>query len=317
MNRLNSSPSSVQSYGKVISEILADATNNAATLADKPDDELALTELQNDLKALSNQMALVSDFISVTLGATTNFSKSMPDMAAQLQSIADKAIQASGADQKKLDQLNNDVDQLRDHVNGLTSQITWFKAGISAEVTIGVGVFSAGWLIGIIAALVIAAIIAAEEGVIKIDSGVIKADQLKIKDDIIKLQRFEADVAALNLLSANYSRMAGQVSQMESALTEVSQQWSTLQDDVNAAIADINDALSDAQADKYPDVLKDLHQASAAWLAIDSIAGSLAINVNVSDAKITSDMSQDDVKAAIASSKVVSMVEYFNQPATS
>lgn len=315
MNRLISSPESVLSYGSVISDILADATSNAEDLVSNPGDQIALIELHNDLKGLATQIGFAAEFVSGALSASTNFSSSLPDMAIRLQAIASQAVADAGADQAKIDKLNSDVSRLRHDINDLQATIAALNIAVDVEVKISVELLAADWIFGAIADMVIAAIIGIEKGVIKLDSDKIAVDQAAIKSDASQLKSFEQDVAALHLLSSNFGNMAGQVSKMEAAMKEVVQQWRNLQANVCAAVADIKDALANDQAGKYPAILEDLKQASEEWAAIADLAGSLAISLSVTDAKLSVGMTQDQVEAAVASATSTDLVEYVNRPA--
>lgn len=314
MPRLMGSPASVLSYDKIIGAIIGDAISNAAALVDNPSDSLAAEELRNDLKALNAQVGMVRVFASGALTASSEFSKKLPDMAAQLQNIAAAATKDAGADQGKIDQLNSDIDALHQHINSLSDTIGELRVAEKTEVSIGIASMSLDWIVAAFTWFVIGAVIAAEEGVIHLDTEAIKADQAKISANLASIKTLDADVAAFHALANSYSNMSGQVAQVEAALGRVIQQWSTLQGDISTAIDEINDALRDADAVRFAGVLSDLKAAAAEWETVVSIAGGLAMDVKVNTAKVAIGMSPDQVKTAMATGSTLSLIEFLNQP---
>ncbi|MGB2272477.1 MAG: hypothetical protein ACPH15_05595, partial [Pseudomonadales bacterium] len=90
-------------------------------------------------------------------------------------------------------------------------------------------------------------------------------------------------------------------------------EWQVLENDVNLAITDIKDAITDTSTADFGKVALDLDDAIAEWAATYKQAGDLNITLNVNDAPLTVGMSEADVKAATAKGKTTDIIEYYNQ----
>lgn len=315
MARLLSVPQDVQNYNSAITTLLNDAIAQTNNLITNPNDTAAKVSLESDLKALPNQFTIVETFISGALSALKGFQDNLPTMAAELQQLSDLAIQDNNADSAKIQQLQADVQTLQADIDSLTKQL--IALGIADGVAITLGVVSSIVLFpeGLLTWFALGPAVAVASTFIAIDAEKLKADKAAIDADQQQMDQLTASCSVLSTLSTTYGNLASQSQTIEQSLQAVLAEWQQLTDDVNAAIADIQAAITDEGDADYTAVLNDLTSAQSEWNAAYTEAGSLVLDLNVNNAPLTIGMSSDEVSAALANGKTVDMITYFNQVA--
>jgi uncharacterized coiled-coil DUF342 family protein len=315
MARLLNVPDEVQSYNNIISQLLLDAKSQAMILVKNPGDKNTLTILHNDLRSVSTQLNIVTTFIS---GAVTNIQKfkdKLPDMANQLQAIADKSSKDANADEQKIKQLQEDINQLNAEIKSLTASIVALGIADAAAITLGIVATIAAFPVGAVAWLFAAPAIAVATTYIVLDAEKIKADQEKINADKDSIDELTADVSTLHLLAQNYHNMATEAAALEENLQAILNEWLSLESDVDAAVTDIQTATSDADAAQFEAVVDDITNAIEEWGDAYKQAGELNLDLKASDAKLEIGMSSDEVQAAIAQGTSMDIIDYYNNVA--
>ena len=313
MGRLLNVPDDVRSYNPTINLLLNDAKTQAQTLIKNPNNKIALSTLKTDLSNVSNQFNLVVAFISGALTAIQQFKDILPDMATELQTIANKSSADAKADQAEIAKIQSDIDKLHDEIKSLTAALVALGIADAVALTLGTVATIAAWPEGALVWLVLGPIVAVATTYIAIDGEKIVADKKAIEQDEAQITGLTADVATLHILSKNYSAMATQTDEIEANLKAILAEWQILENDVNLAITDIKDAITDTSTADFGKVALDLDDAIAEWAATYKQAGDLNITLNVNDAPLTVGMSEADVKAATAKGKTTDIIEYYNQ----
>jgi chromosome segregation ATPase len=312
MARLLNVPQEVLGYNAIISQVLQDAKLQAQTLVNRPADALALATLNRDLEALTSQLALVTSFIAGAVAALQQSRDTLPDMAAQLQSIADKSTQDANADQAQIDQLNADIAQLKSDIKSLTAAIVALGIFDGVAITLGVTATIALWPAGALTWFVLGPAVAVASTYIALDAEKIKADQASIQAKLGQITGITADVATLHVLAGNFADLANQSEAIQTSLQAILAEWQTLEDEVNSAVGDIRSALTDASASNFNAVLADLNDAIAEWSAAYAQAGSLQLDLTVNDAQLEYGMSSAQVQAALAGGQNFGLIDYYN-----
>ncbi|MFK3968841.1 hypothetical protein ACI2KT_35405 [Ensifer adhaerens] len=313
MARLLDVPSEVQDYNNIISQLLADAQNQAQILVSDPSNKTALSILERDLDSLSKQLAIIVTFISGAVNAVQNFGDTLPDMAAQLQIIATASAQAANADQAQIDQLNADIQSLQAEIKSLTAAIIALGIADGVALTIGVVATIALWPVGALVWFVMGPAVAVATTYIALDGLKITADKDKIAADESVIKGLTADVATLQVLTTNYANMASETQEIETALQGVLQEWQTLESEVNAAISDLQTAISDAGSSNFTAVLNEVNDAITEWNAAYNQAGELTLDLQVNNAQLQLGMSSEDVQTALSKGQTANIIEYYNQ----
>ena len=313
--RLIDVPDEVRSYNATISMLLQDARSQAVILVDNPSDKKALQTMDDDFDRLIKQFGFVTTFIS---GAVTNirkFQDVLPDMAAQLESIARMSAKDAKADQQQIDQLKSDVKRLQDEIASLSAQIVALGIADAAAIALGTVATIAAWPVGAVAWLFAGPAIAVATTFIALDALKIKADKEKIEADQELMSELTADVATLHLLADNYSNLAEQSKAIEKNLQAILGEWQSLESDVVAAVTDIRTAIADSGSADFRAVLDDIDDAIAEWNAAYAKAGDLHLDLKVNDAQLELGMSSDEVADAMKDGKTISIIEYYNRVA--
>ncbi|NQD92905.1 enterotoxin (HBL) [Pseudomonas sp. CrR25] len=312
MARLLNVPQEVLSYNAVISQVLQDAKTQANTLIAQPSNQTALTVLNQDLTAVSGQLALVTSFIAGAVSALQQSQDSLPDMAVQLQTIADKSTQDANADQTQIDQLNADIAQLKADIKSLTAAIIALGIADGVAITLGVTATIALWPVGALVWFMLGPAVAVATTYIALDAEQIKADQARIQDKLGQITGITADVATLHVLASNFADLASQSEAIQTSLQAILAEWQTLESDVNDAIGDIRSAVADASGANFTAVLNDLNEAIDEWNAAYAQAGSLQLDLQVNTAELQYGMSSAQVQASLASGQNVGLIQYYN-----
>lgn len=313
MTRLEDAPGDVRTYNNVISYVLQDLKNQCKTLIAQPDNEPALMLVEDDLLTLTSKLALVTSFISDTITAIQKSNNKLPDLAAQLQSIADKSTKDADADQSKIDSLNAEIEKLKADIQSLTSDIVAFGIVDGASLTLGAVATIALWPIGAIAWFFVAPAVAAASTYIALDAKKIDADNAEIKSILTTIDYITHDVSALHLLAQNFSDLATQTVAIETNVKALLGEWKTLENDIHAAVIDIKEAISDAQNRDFSAVLNDVNEAITAWNETYAQAGSLVLDLKFNDANLQYGMSSAQVQTAMAGAKTMDLISYYNQ----
>lgn len=313
MARLLNVPQEVLGYNSVITQVLQDAKTQAQNLIAQPSNQVALATLNQDLNALTNQLGLVTSFIVGAINALQQSSDNLPDMAQQLQSIANKSTVDANADQSQIDALNSKISQLKDDIKSLTAAIVALGIADGIALTLGIATTIAAWPFGAVVWFVLGPVVAVATTYIALDALKIKADQDSIKTLLGQITGITADVATLHVLANNFADMASQTAAIESALQAVLAEWQTLEGDVNAAVNDIRSAMSDSSGANFTAVLNDVTQAITEWNAAYAQAGSLQLDMQVNNAQLQFGMSSAQVQSTLASGQTADLISYYNQ----
>lgn len=312
MARLLYVPAEIQGYNTIISTLLQNATNQAQTLVTQPTNAQALAILTEDLTNLSQQLNIITTFISGAITNIQKFKDQLPNMATQLQTIAAKSIKDSQADQAQITQLNADIANLNDDISSLTAAIVGLAIADGIALTIGVVATIALWPVGALVWFALGPAVAVATTFIALDAIQIKNDKAAIEAKQQLITGITADVATLSILANSYSAMATQAEAIETNLQAILVEWQTLETDVNTAVADIVKAGQSKDASAFSDVVTDLNAAATEWTAAYNQAGELNIQINVNTAQLQYGMSSSEVQTALAGGQTMDIITYYN-----
>lgn len=313
MARLLDVPDEVQNYNSIITQLLQDAQQQANVLVKNPGDSMALQMLQNDLKGLTSQLNLVTAFISGAVSSLQQFKDVLPDMALQLQAIADKSAADAKADQGQIDTLKKDIANLQAEIKSLTASIVALAIVDGVALTLGTVATIAAWPFGALTWLVMGPAVVVASVFIALDSIKLVGDKAQLEADQQQVTGLTQDVATLQLLAQNYTEMANQTAVVQDSLQSVLAAWQVLSSDVGMAVNDIQSAIADAGSTNFTAVVKDITDALTEWNAAYDQAGALHLDLQVNNAELQIGMTADQVQAATASAKTLDIIQYYNQ----
>jgi hypothetical protein len=308
-------PADVQGYGPVVALMLQDAQNQVQTLQSNPSDRTALNALLNDLNGLRYALDEVTAYVAGTIQQLNNFNSTLPEMASQLQTIAQKSIADAGADQTQIDDLNSRIAQLQSDMDHESGSIVAYAMSLGLIITIGIVLSVVLWPFGATIWFVLALPIAVNTAGIGLAAETIQQDKQAIAEAQGQMAQLTADVATLTLLSSTYTAMVDKTEDVQSDLAAILQQWQTLSTDVAQAVNWIGEAFTDATrpTSLYPLVANDISNALTEWNAAYAQAGALTLQLQVNNAQLKPGMSQTEVQQALQQGQAVDVISYFNQ----
>ncbi|MCG8376049.1 MAG: enterotoxin (HBL) [Chlorobiales bacterium] len=315
ISRLIDVPDEVRSFNPIISMLLQDAKTQATKLVDNPSDKMALQIMNDDFDRLMKQFGLVTAFISGAVKNIQKFQDVLPDMASQLENIAQMSAKDAKADQQQIDNLKSDIKSLQDEIDSLSAAIIALGIADAAAITLGVVATIVAWPVGALAWLFAGPAVAVATAYIAFDAVQIELDQQRIEAEQKLIDELTGDVAVLQLLADNYSKLAEQSKEVEENLQAVLAEWQTLESDVAAAVTDIRTATSDAKSANFNAVLDDINSAITEWNAAYDQAGDLHLDLEVNTAQLALGMSSDEVGEAMKNGKTMGIIQYYNQVA--
>lgn len=312
-------PSDVMAYNDGITMLLADAATTAAWLAAPPEGatESQISSyrsvLKADLTTLQSKFELVLSFIDGLQASITAFGNKVPVAAAELTSAADSAYVDYDIEQAKIDDLKSKIDDMRAEIAELEADLGIESAALAGTVAAAVVCASEpgfGW----VAAGLCAIAIGAETAAIALTAQKLVDDQKELDHMYRDLKLEEQDASALQVTAQTFNVLALNTEAIETDVTAINSAWQALVDDLNLAIVDMQEALSEENSadTDYNAISSDISESQILWAEVYSDAMALDITAEASSASLTVGMTSDEVSAAVASSPKTDIVTYVN-----
>src|SRR5262249_40217446 len=158
--------------------------------------------------------------------------------------LSQEAINDSHVDEAKINELNEEVESLRNEIKALTAALVALGIADAVALTMGIAITIAAWPVGALAWLVLGPIVAIATTYIVIAAKKIVAAKDKIKADQERMGEVEADVTTLKLISSSYASMVRESETIETSLAAILAAWRALESDVVEAVTDIRSAIA-------------------------------------------------------------------------
>ncbi|MEM7299874.1 MAG: hypothetical protein AAF468_02225 [Pseudomonadota bacterium] len=310
--KLEATPAEINNYESTITATLTDALNNTSTLISDPTSNSAKSALNADLNTLSSTLNLITVFLQSTITAIQDFSDTVPNMATQLNTVVNQAVQASDADQDQINQLNQSIDNLNEQIKDYWEDIGQLTGLAVAEACVSTLATVAAWPEGGLVWLLFGPTILIQVAMIALDAVKLYDAYETVGQLTTEMDNDTSDMAALSALANQYQGFANQVSTVESKLQQILDVWQQIETDVNNAITDINDASDDYNSSDWSSVQTDLTNAQTSWGDAYALSQSLTITLTGSDADLAYGMTQQQVQDAYNASNVTPFVNYIN-----
>jgi len=270
-----------------------------------------INELSDTMDDLLTCINSICSELSRTLALLEEYHDSLPFQAEKLQSIADKAMEAKGADEKKIDELKQDISKAKAEISSLSAAIAGLAVSIAASVFISVVAIAAAGPIGGLSLIFTGAAIATATAYIVIDSEKIKSLNAKIKQKQGDMDEYTADVASLQLLADGYKDLAGQVIKMEDCVRFITGAWNAMKNDIQEIKSEIVHAQGLFTAKEWKAMKEDFVDASAHWALFIAKAELFNLdNLKACNCKLELGMSPEEVKSAKEKGGEVDLIEY-------
>jgi hypothetical protein len=310
--RLLGVPGQVRTYQDSVVASLTSALNETNTLIQNPADSSAAAGLQDDLNNLRCTLTTVRTVIEDTVMAIESFGDKLPRIAVDLDSIATRSAADAQADQQKIDELNDAIDDTKRAIRDLAIVLVALGVADGAIFTLGVVATIAAFPEGLAAWFFVGPLVAVLTVYVTLDAESLKSAVATLRFLEQEIQGITADAATLQVLSRNFGDLATGTTTVASSLNAVLQMWRNLETDVVDALADINAAIADKTSESFGRLRADLAQAMHEWNQLYALAGNLHLDLNVNTAGLQLGMSRSQVQAAAAKGKVVDIIQYYN-----
>ena len=315
--RLLSVPQEVQTYDGAVEAALQDAITQANALISNPSNSLALANLKADLTTVLGTLNLVTVFISGAVTNIQNFSNKLPDLAQQLQSIANKSTKDAGADEAQIAQLTTNVAAWQKEVNNLIGAIVALGLVDVAAAALATLASVVAWPEGaIIGWLFAGVVIGIATYYITIDGIAIKNLQAKIADAANQMNNLTASVATLHLLSQTFTGLANKTVEVEADVKAVLATWQAFEGDIKTAVGQIQAAITKEGSKNFGAIKTEVTDALAEWKKVNKEAGALVLTLTVKQGvQLTVGMTPKDVKSASDNAPSIDIIDYYNEQA--
>jgi hypothetical protein len=255
-------------------------------LIKNPNDAASKTGLG---KSLTTLQTLISNQVQTASNAQTQLQQFAADILSDakiLTGISQNALADAQGDKTQIDQINQDIANLKAAINTATTLLTISEIGIGLSIFVGlIGVvccfIPGAQLIG--AGLIIVAVAgeAASIAGTVIENERIKAMQAQIDSDQKQITGLDQDIILLNGVSQSFNDLYNANLQAQTALNAIVSMWTNLGSTIGTVQTDLTDVENDNTADEYTQALSDFQAAEAAWADVVTFATALA-NINYS-----------------------------------
>lgn len=315
LERLNTVPGNILSYNDTVQRLFNEAIADTDKLIKDPSDKTARDFLLSEINTAIRKMTFFSNEITDVIRTLQSFKETLPQQAADLQTIADAAMQDQRADEKQIKALQQKIDAANDEIKSLTAAIVALGIADGVAVTLGVVAVAAAGPIGMVTWIFLGAAVAVASVYIAIDAAKIKALKAEIEQEQKTMSAFTADVAALANTANVFQQFADQAQAIEDNLQRIVDAWQAVNTELQAVESDLTDASEDYTAEQWQEVKEDLEHAQADWNTFTAGLGQLDIQVLGNTAKLELGMSSEDVEAAVNSGETTDFITYINQVA--
>lgn len=312
LSRLLDVPDEVDQNNSIITNLLTNCSSYATALQQGSNPEF-LSALNTDLGLLTSQLQTVTIFITSCQQAVSSFNDNLPTLLQQLQALVTDFSNTENADSAEITTLQANIVQLNSDISTQGSLIA--TEGVLAGAAIYIGRIS-GWTpVGVLVKLLCFATVAASTYGIDMAANQIANDKATIAQDTTEMSQYTQDIASCQVLVNYFTAFVNEMSAITASVQAVLTQWQTMQSEVNAAVADVQKALADVKGAAFNNALVDLQNAASEWTAIDKLAVSLEIQINVTTANVEPGMTASQVQAAVAGSSYQDVISYLNSAA--
>jgi hypothetical protein len=316
MARLLSVPDDVQNYNTVVVSALEDAIVQADKLIKNPNDGPARAALDADLKTILRALNLVTVFISEAVKSIQKFKNDLPDLAKQLQSIADLAVKDSDANKGQIDELKKDIAAYQAEVDRLVGAMVALGLTAAAAIALATIATFVAWPIGAVAWIFAAPVIAIAIYYLVIDGIKITTLKAKIGQAVDQMTDLTASVAVLEVLAQQFGDLSTKTVAIEPDLQAVLTEWQAFEGAITRAIKQIQDAISNEKTGDFAKVKTELNEALTEWNGVYQKAGSLHLDLVVKEGiQLLVGMTPTEVKALVDNAPSIDIITYCNRVA--
>lgn len=235
-------------------------------------------------KALTTMQSIASAQLTTAQGLLSSmntFASDISSDASTLSTLAQQALDAAGADQTHIQNLNDDIASLKSQIDTLNTLLTLSEIGIAVSLFVGlIGAVccvipgAQGVGVGLIV-VAVAGEAASITGTVLLNKE-IAADNEAIQTDQQLITQLNQDIVALQAVNSQFQWLETANVAAQQAMETVVQMWQGLSDELTTMQNDLTTVDNDVTAEQYQQAQDDLTAAAAAWQDVVTYAQALA-----------------------------------------
>lgn len=311
--RLLETPVEIDDYNNAVTMAFNDAIANAQALISNPGNASAKSALLANLATLSQTVGLMVSSVEGAIARVAAFNNNVPDMATQFATIIQGTIDATDADQTQINNLNQAIDNLSEQIKDYWVTIGALTGAIVVEGTLATLATIIAWPEGSVAWLIFGPAILIEGAMIALDAKNIYDAYEAIQQDTQKITGLTADMAALSATSQQYTEFANQTTAIQDSLNAILAAWQSVDEELTAAVNEINDASDDYDDSDWQAVVNDLNAGLGDWNEAYQLSQALTLNLTGTTAQLSYGMTQAQAQAAVNAGTSLPLLEYINR----
>ncbi|MBB6366723.1 hypothetical protein FHR56_001836 [Xanthomonas sacchari] len=313
-SKFSSLPSFVIANGPLVAAVLASAAADASSLEESPSDPQVLSDLNQKLGLVIDQVNQVSLFVASCLSDIEAFDSGLPSLTACLQRLVADFMSEETVDQAQVEALTAAVEALENDIRALQNNIIFETT--ASNIILWLSRFTPAWDPPFLALkLVLVGISAAAQYIIDLDTVDIENDLAKISVNQAQMSSASSDVAACKLQVRAYQSVSSAISSAIGSANVLTSDWQALSAALVQEIALLKQSLSDGSAADFAAVASDLANASDAWRSLEQQATAMELDVQVNTALLQPGWSSAQALTAMAAGTRLPLSSFINAKA--
>ncbi len=295
--KLDHTPKEVIQCADSLSSTFDSAITQCDILIEDPGYERAIRKICLDIKFSISEITELNAMLQRLSATIEQFQGKMIPASENLKRLADLAEKDSKVDQKKVDELNRDINALRDEVNKCIGALVGLGIADAASVTLGILTM----MVGPVAWLFFGACVAVSSTFI-----VINAQRIQSLKDSIEWKAREADALSLDVVMLNktaedFKKFADEAKEIEKALLQIQSEWNLISKELQEVHDALDTAHGDFTAEDWESARSDFVKAKSCDKGLREHAKKLELpTAKGNTAKIDIGMDQKQIRDALA-----------------
>lgn len=277
--RLFDVPRQILDTSAAMKDAVNEAMADAQWLKASPGDQLRLTVFRNRLRTMEMVATDFSGSAQLVAGDLDGYTVRLLGHVDVFEEIVARALETAEARKARIDELNREIDGLRDRVRTLGASVAVLSVATAGGVVIGiVGLVLAPFTGGVSLALLIpaAAVIAAGSVGIGLTAHELTKSNEQIAARAGAVTETEAALVQLQQITAQFREFVAQNQRVRESLGRMEARWDALGEVLRTMMGDLDDARPEALPD-WDEILDDLRRVQGDWQSVDALAQDLRL----------------------------------------
>lgn len=276
-----------------------------------PSDEFARKKLKQDIDNSQEEIHDLSQRIERVIQRMSSFRDTLPQQAANLQHIADLAMQDEKVDKDKIKELQTKIGEIKAEISSLTAAIVSLSLAIGAAIILSVVAVAVAGPFGLLAWIFTGAAVAAAAVFIAIDSKKLNI----LKEQVVTLQNsmddYTADVATLQVVAKSFQDLADKAIAVEDNMKYILDIWKALDYDLIQISKEIETSGNKYTSHDWTGIKTGFMNATTLWNKFQEDVKLCSLEeMSGNTAKLDIGMSSEEVKQQLDAGRSVELIEY-------